>query len=458
MSDFLSKFAYSLLKIIMRLTKIIYILALLVPFIARSQSIPRDSTVAQLKEQLAITTDPDDSIKILYNLYDIADRTNIGEYATRIFETAGRLRDSNVQLDVLRNVATVYLNNDSIINLCLEATRDMPESYDRKETELYLKVLLTASEVRKASQKEMNDSLIAIMERFHDEPDLDLYERIYKLYRLALYLGNSQFGDMYQERMAQLYTLISNLPEIDNSALSSLFYTQAAHIFTAKEEHEMAVTADKQLLEIMDTLAVRYNEDGRPYRNYDRNRYVSYRRLLGNYPALAPEEVEDYYAEICSIAARNSTVRKDLESNQRARIFYLMATRRFAEAMPLIRKHLSDKTNDRYRRQFLRFLKTCARATGDNATLLWATTEYNNILEEYYRVQTNEKYHEIDMLRDMRENQAERFREEIAALQDSNTKLKRYLRLCQGIVALLIVCLGAGGILMYRSAHRRNKG
>lgn len=441
----------------MHLSNIIFLLVLLIPALAIGQTNAPDSTISQLKDRLAATTNPDDSIMILYNLYDISDRKNIGEYASQIYKTAGRLRDREVQLDVLRNVATVYLNNDSIINLCLAETMDMPESYDRKETELYLKVLLTACEVRNASQEAMNDSLISIIERFHDEPELDLYERTYKLYRLALYLGNSQFGDMYQERMAQLYTLISNLPQIEKSALSSLYYTQAAHIFTAKEEHEMAVAADKQLLDIMDTLYVRYNAEGRPHRNYDRNRYVSYRRLLGNYPALTPEEVEKYYAEICSIAQRNSAVRKDLETNQRARIFYLMATRRFAEAMPLIRKHLSEKQNDRYRRQFLRFLKTCARATGDNATLLWATTEYNNILEDYYRIQTNEKYHEIDMLRDMRESQAERFRDEITELRDANARITRYLHICQGIIALLIVCMAAGAIMIFRSGRRPTK-
>ena len=79
----------------------------------------------------------------------------------------------------------------------------------------------------------------------------------------------------------------------NSEVLRNMYLVQKAMIETDNDQHAKAVASDKRLLEVIKHLKDRYVSQGRLYRNYDVNEYVCYRRLLGNYAALTPKDIDE---------------------------------------------------------------------------------------------------------------------------------------------------------------------
>ena len=366
-----------------------------------------DSVRDSLLYELSQAKTPQDSIPLLYHLYDLANRTDKGNYNNLIFSAARHSHNNKVQLDIIRNTCNIYISSDSAMAICQKEAEEMPESCDQKETVTFIKVNRISARVRISSESEKQKMLQKLIGEYKHGKSVDPYDNVLQLYTLCIYLGSTSQGELYTQYMEKLENEIKQLPTGGSRILSTLFYTQSAIIYTNNEKYAKAIAADKELLKIIEKLTEEYRSQGRIFRNYDRSYYNCYRRILSNYPALEEEEVEYYYHRIVELCKKNPTIENDYHTTGRPLIYYLMSSRKYAEVLPYLKKYINVPDNARLKRQFLKLLIEAATATGDNTTLLQATTKYNKMLEEYNQLKAEEKYRELQILYDVNELKAQ---------------------------------------------------
>lgn len=356
-----------------------------------------------LLHELSLAKTPQDSIPLLYHLYDLAGRTDKRNYNNLLFNAAKHSNNYKVQLDIIRNTCNIYTSSDSAMAICQTDAELLPESDDQKETITFIKVNRISRNARASSEADRQKMLQKLIGEYKQTSNADIYENVLRLYTLCIYLGSSTQGELYTEYLGKLEKLIKQLPPEGRHALPNLFYTQSAIIYTQNEEYAKAIAADKELLKIIEQLTKDYKAQGRIFRNFDTNYYNCYRRILSNYPALSRDEVESYYQKILELCKINTTIDNDYHSSGRPLIYYLMASQRYSEALPYLKKYINAPDNTRSRMQLLKLLTEAATAVGDNTTLLQTTTEYNKMLEEYNHLKAAEKYKELQILYDVNE-------------------------------------------------------
>lgn len=391
------------------LSKIKIILFLIVVLLSPAilTAVPTTAVKDSLLHELGKAKTPQDSIPILYHLYDLANRTDKSNYNNLIFYAARHSHNHKVQLDIIRNTCNIYISSDSAMAICQKEAEEMPESYDQKETVTFIKVNRISARVRTSSESEKQKMLQKLIGEYKHGKSVDPYDNVLQLYTLCIYLGSTSQGELHTQYMEKLENEIKQLPPEGSRILSTLFYTQSAIIYTNNEKYAKAIAADKELLKIIEKLTEEYRLQGRIFRNYDINYYNCYRRILSNYPALSKEEVEYYYHRIVEICKKNSVIENDYHTTGRPLIYYLMSSRKYAEVLPYLKKYINAPDNARLKRQFLKLLIEATTATGDNTTLLQATTKYNKMLEEYNQLKAEEKYRELQILYDVNELKAQ---------------------------------------------------
>ena len=399
---------------------------------------------------LSKASTPQDSIPILYNLYDLANRTR-GNYSHLIYNAAKHCHNDKVQLDILRNTCNIYLKSDSIMAICQSYAETLPESYEQKETVTFIKVSRTALQVHEASEAEKQKMLQKLIGEYRQEKSTDPYGKVLQLYTLCIYLGSTSQGELYMQYIERLEKEIKQLPPEGSQALSSMFYTQSAIIYTNNEEYAKAIAADKELLKIIESLTEEYKAQGRIFRNYDISYYNCYRRILSNYPALSQEEVEDYYHRIIALCEKSPIANNDYNVTGRPFIYYSMSLRKYAEVLPYLKKYINIPSNARLKRQFLKLLIEAATAVGENATLLQATTEYNRILEEYNQLKAEEKYRELQILYDVNELKAQNAQLDLEKREAEIKANKSLIHLTLMAISILLCLLAIACWFYYRT-------
>lgn len=394
---------------------------------------------------------PQDSIPILYNLYDLANRTSKGDYNHLIFDVAKRCHNVKVQLDIIRNTCNINLISDSVMAICQSDAEALPESYEQKETVTFIKVNRNSLLVRGASEEEKQKTLQKLIGKYKQGKSNDPYDNVLQLYILCIYLGRTSQGELYIQYMEKLEKAIRQLPLEGSQVLSTLFYTQAAIIYTNNEEYAKAIAADKKLLKIIERLTKEYRLQGRIFRNYDISYYNCYRRILSNYPALSQDEVEDYYQWILELCKKNAAVKSDYNTTGRPLIYYLMSARKYAEVLPHLKKYINVPDNVNLKRLFLKLLIEATTAVGDNKTLLQATTEYNKILEEYNQLKAIEKYRELQILYDVNELKAQNAQLDLEKREAEIKSNRALIRITFMAISVLLCLLAIACWLYYRT-------
>lgn len=435
-----------------KLTKIKIILFLIVALLSPTMLMAVSTTTVKdsLLLVLSKASTPQDSIPILYNLYDLANRTR-GNYSHLIYNAAKHCHNDKVQLDILRNTCNIYLKSDSIMAICQSYAETLPESYEQKETVTFIKVSRTALQVHEASEAEKQKMLQKLIGEYRQEKSTDPYDKVLQLYTLCIYLGSTSQGELYMQYIERLEKEIKQLPPEGSQALSSMFYTQSAIIYTNNEEYAKAIAADKELLKIIESLTEEYKAQGRIFRNYDISYYNCYRRILSNYPALSQEEVEDYYHRIIALCEKSPIANNDYNVTGRPFIYYSMSLRKYAEVLPYLKKYINIPSNARLKRQFLKLLIEAATAVGENATLLQATTEYNRILEEYNQLKAEEKYRELQILYDVNELKAQNAQLDLEKREAEIKANKSLIHLTLMAISILLCLLAIACWFYYRT-------
>lgn len=350
--------------------------------------------------QLKTTTSARDSVRILYYIFDLSDRKGQIQYAWEIYNTAERAENINAQLDMLRNLGTFYAYDDSVKDYLIRLTEKIPNEESRAATRTYIINQHINRKSRQPNDTELQRMLLDSITNSHNLQGKDIYDRLSLLYQIIQYLGVDADGVLFKECFDSYAELVEDLPASDYP-LKNQFYTTAAMIHSRMNgNHLKAIQFDRKLIEIIEQLQQMYIKKNRKFRNYDINKFISYRRMLGNYPALTEEEIETIHDSIVALYARNQDVRKTMDQEGQAFAFYYMAKKDYKRAIPAISGLLKNTDLSAYQKQkYNAMLIEAAKAEGDSKTYISAMENYINFSREIDSIRKITMRREI-MLRD----------------------------------------------------------
>ena len=350
-----------------------------------------------LRTRLGQVSTPVDSVDILYDLLDLArynERLGVGE---QLFSASQRAGSLAVEFDAIRRLGSLYgahrVDAEKINNL-IYYTASMPLSDDQRLTLAFLRVQANVINYWNDSPSERQTKVRRMIVDNSNSQKGDPYDDVEFLFTICRYLQDDVSGKTITEYVNRLGEVLKDLPG-DNLPILSQYYVQSSMIYSEAGLHEKAVDACRHLLQTIAKLDEVAKKQGHTYRNYDLNRYIAYRRLLNNYPALTEKEVDEYYERIQDLAKRNADVANDIKKYGRVEIYYLMAKKRYREALALLSAQVDDPGNKDYFYRLYPLMIEAAKAVGDNAALLKATEGYNEYLQNVIKGYSNE--HQIEM-------------------------------------------------------------
>lgn len=430
----------------------------LYPLKAEAYANKRAERLDSISRQLPKATTAADSISIYYDLLDLSTVTRQPQYARELIRLGLATGADSVVLDVLRLCMSDITRADSSFNKAMKIINSLPESDDRSETEVFLRL----NRISREAKTKPRDERIAIFHSLTDDqsaglaPTGDIFKQVYNLYERCIWLGLSETNGLSMEYMYRLKDLLKKLPESRSNALNNMFFTQMAVMATSYEQQDQAIAADSTLLDIMDKLKRRYNARGRRFRDFSRYEYVSRARMLANYEKLTPEQVEYNYSRILANALENPDVKRDLNTTERAVAFYLMASGDYPKALRVLQRHPEMAESSIYARAYFSALTEAAEAIGDKATLIDALRRHNDMLRDQLHNQTDTRYNQLRLLSKVStlHNVNEDLQREI---DDLNIKWSRRTYITLGLIAVLLMV--AGGVVamtVYRLRQARH--
>ncbi|MDE5553575.1 MAG: HAMP domain-containing histidine kinase [Muribaculaceae bacterium] len=418
-----------------------------------SFSLQAQTIVDSLKTRLAEAETPSDSIIILYNIYDSAPYPEQGKVLEDLYELALRRGEYHTAFDVLKQSSNYYTSNDSMQQVLINRAKSLPDNPEKRSTLIYMNVRAISNQARSLTEEQREAKLRDYLAQYSKSQDYDTYKRIEYLFCLCSYLRLSTEGELLTKYFQELQTLIDNLPARD-LALKSLFYTQAANSYLSNEMIPEAVEANKTLLNIIEELERQHHAQGRIYRNYDRPAFICYRRLLRCHNALTHEEVEDYYKKIIPIIDRNPTLQKLSGQSKKPTIYYMMANKRYADAVPLIKEQLKDTINTNEEVLYLvEALLKASDSIGDKESQLKALEMSNELLIKRIGDKAAESYKELQIVYEV--NDLKQTNDQLV-LENQQIVLNRHKeQLIYAIISLIVLVLLL--IVVYVFYHRSKR-
>lgn len=411
----------------------------------------RNARIDSLNRQLKIAFTANDSISPLYEIFDLTYGHNRLDLAKELYHTARNAQNMPARLDMLRNIANLGWKEDSILNFVkaeLEPIKNQPEV---KSTKLFVDMLAIDNLLNREHTEENNRQVLEYVRRYsHDIPS-DNYERAVLLYAVCRYLGEESPGELLESYIDRLDRLVESM-DLPDGAVRRLFYNRAAPTYFQTGNYQRVIATDMKLLHEIDSLELSYSDQNRNFYNAPVFRYKSYRRILGCYPVLDDEEVEEYYGKIMRLAEIHPNIASDIEANEQVEIYYAMATGDYSRAKDLLAKHIDSPGNAKLRIPLLRMLRDASEQTGDKETLFTATRQLNEELEKQIDKKHHEHSRELQLVYHLSE------------LLQRNTELQERTQLTNlkartliGIIgSIAIISLAILTIMIFRE-NRRNR-
>lgn len=421
--------------------------------IATARKYNPDAVLPQLRQQLAQATTPLDSVKILYDIYDISPRTEQTAIGRQLYEVAGRARDVNAQLDIMRLNSNLY-NSDKEFDRLRKQTLAMPRSREQRETDLFLQMRKLSFSTRQPNA-ETTQKIATIINKMNTSKvdKTDDIDRLLNLYTVAAYMRNVPDSKLLEQYVDSMVHMV-NSNHYSLYALRNIIYSEAANIYSDAGQTKKAVEANRNMLAMIDGLERKYRNAGRKYRDYDISRYIVYRRMLRNYKALTPAEVDKYYNEIQKLAQSNSDVAADLQRNRTPLAYYHMAKGHYADAIPLLQEAIEGSKAFPVTRQLHCMLQTAARETGDSATLMSSLATMDKLNQNLEESHLAERYRELQVAYEVNSMEAHQYKERVRNAEAETARLRSsfsYNLLIWGLFAILLAVL-----LFYWTRYRSN--
>lgn len=382
-------------------TLLLYIAAAIPAAAAPAQPVNNpEGITATVESRLAESETAVDSILLLENIYDLAFRYRpavADSLARRIYLTAALAGDTRTALDMVRQRANMGSRNDSLLTRLREQATSFPAGTDRDITLTFIDMLANYNSTHTMTEEKRQQHLERQLREYTvDRPD-DLYKQIVLLHSICVNIASDVKGGLLSDYIDRLGELIDSLPD-DSYALRNMYNVQAAIAYSEAEHPRKAIEADRRLLADMDAMEEEYARLGRPYRNFDGNRYVAYTRILSNWKQLSRQELEEAYRRAIYYRDRAPRAANTYRQSPRPDIYYAMATGDHVTALRLIKECIDRPANAAFRRRFLAYMIECARALGDDATVLEASDEYVRMLENEVEKRSRDRYRELQIV------------------------------------------------------------
>ncbi len=374
--------------------------------IASAQSGVVKHRADSLRRQLHYANTAKDSIKILYDIFDTenssASRRINGK---ELYDVAKRSKQTNVCLDMLRQRAAASSKDRKALLALRKEAGLLKSSPEVEDTKLFLDLYIIMNEVRNSSDNVRRQNLTNLIARA-DIGKGSWHSQVKDLYYVCAYLSVEGTPNLLADYLEKLESKINERKDLHYS-IKNFYYTAAAIHYMEAGRPFRAVDADKKLLRIISGLEKEYKGKNRKFRNYDVQKYVSYRRMLFNHKALTPEEVKGYYMAALRLKNTNPTVAADFAATPRTEAFYAFASNDYKKALPLLKKvkEMSDSNNIALQRGLLEMIIEAAKATGDNSTANDAITKLETLLENSRTAQNQNLYTELQIKYDVNELQ-----------------------------------------------------
>ena len=386
-----------------RVTITIVLISLATIFQVKAQSLSlkeKEHIQSQLYEDLSKAKTPQDSIKIMYDIFDISGRVHAREVGLNIFDVAGRIGDTHTQHDIIHQVSAISMRQDSIQDILLGKAKKLPDDENRQVTLSFIRMNKIRNNSRYVDDEIRLIKLKSFIAKLADDEPSNIYEQVELLYGICCMLEGSANPTFTIHYYDDLQKLVEKLPE-SAYFIRNCVYTLGCNLFTEVGDHKRALELDKKLLAIIDNLEQRYHNEGRNYRNYDAILYARYMNMLYRYPAMTPEEVENAYEKVKFYAERDSDARATFQQYHTPTISYLMANKRYKEVIPLLIEQLPIPYNQRNQRRFYQYLLEASDSINNKTIYNNAAKDYINYLEDYIKQRDFEKYRELQIMYDV---------------------------------------------------------
>lgn len=414
---------------------------MVIPGIMNAQSL--EKIKKELLTDLAKSDNAEDSIKALYDLFDLVPRKEKLGYAKVLYNLAERTKNDKVRLDILRQISqltSVMQYTDSAYRMFNQEVNRIPKSREQEETALFLNLKQAAYKARHVTQAQNRDMVAKLITEESADTDMSDNDRILRLFTIVEYLTNGVQGDLLNEYVDMLWERMDQA-DFDLFSLKNLLLSETANIYTASDNPKAAIEADRRLLKVTDQLERKHRSAGRHYRNYRMSRFIIYRRMMSNYKALTPSEIRDIYEKVQELIEEDPEVADLGRRRPLAMMYNAMATRDYNTAIPIIRKELQNETGITKRRRLLMWLKEAAVATGNAQLEVESLRELNKLLVEREETDAAAKYRELAIRTKVNELKAEKEHLEIQQKAEEITNHRRLMLFIIGswiIFALLL--------------------
>lgn len=389
--------------------------------------------ISALRKELSESKSPQDSIRILYDIFDLTERKNSPAVLAELDKVATRAGDNYSQLYAARHLANVY-NSDSMLTVLEKRVEALPSAEDQKETLLFIRMRKVALKELYGNSKERHDNITRIM-AMNDTTGKDKYENLLNTFNICEYLSVNAPGPLLLEYMDELEEQVKDA-QLKNPYLKNLFLAEAANIYTGVNASERAVKTDRELLKVIDELDKTNKAQGRKYHTSQLSRFIIYRRMLSNYNVLSVEEVNDLYEKIQNLASENEEVRKSLAIAKRAPIYHAMKNGHYAEALKYLKETVPIEQSKVRKRHLLEMMITAADSTGDVQTAQNARRDLDVLNHEISTQESKQKYNELKIRYDISSLKAENAELE---LQNKNEQIANSKRSIMLVAVLWVV-------------------
>lgn len=410
----------------------------------------RAHLIDSLSGRLPLATTYIDSVNILYDLFDLQSLSEKKASGMELLALASAHDDESVQFDITRLMASsLAVTDTAICTYLLKYVKGMPEGRERNATESFVFLSGMRGKIYNAGEDERQKNLSEYLHRYKSSTELSPREEMEMLYVICSYMDMAVPGDMLVKYIGKLGEAIERLP-FHLDAIDNMFYQDASIVFGNFGDAERSVYYSRKLLQVIESLARQSREDGRKYRDYSSQYYNAYRRLLSNYPFLTEDEVDSYYSKILDLTKISVDCNYDFNNSQRPSIYYMMAKKRYPEALEILEKQVDNPYNELFVRHLYKLMSEAANAVGDKDAMLRAAMGYNDVLEYYLRQSSLERSREIKAVYDFGDIQAEKAdMEQKNREEEMDRRQVKYMIILASAIVLLI------GLILFLTLYQR---
>lgn len=393
------------------------------------------------KSQIALSKakTPSDSIRILLDVYRISDKLQRDRVRVQLINLTQRSDNQEVINDVLTQLSTSTDDTKDLARL-IEISENLPDDTTRDNLQTVLIMEQAQADASTATDSQLHNE-VAEYARLGMAVGTDPYKEIQNIYRAMMYLGASSQGPLYFEYIKRLQELVDALPEEDH-AIKNLYYTTAAIFYTRKRDYKKAVEFDRKLIEQLDQLKTHYSDQEKAKQDLDYFYYVSYRRMLRNYRALTPEQIEQVYNECLRLVNENQQAAEEFGTGGLTNSYYYMATAQYAKAIPELKKAISNPDISTFRKQeLLGHLAYAQLQTGDEKGELETLRTYARMLVKERNQRRDDMYREIELRNSVSNLMTQEYKNQLHQREENRTMRKTSLTLVYVLaVALIFLC------------------